>query len=193
MFVWFWAARDGASHRLFHTRFCHVVLPQGLRYASSVGLAGAFWRVFPERCLGGSSGGSPRTGLCCFCSSAGCSILSDVSCSLVIWVVHSGEGSSQDHPLSLLVEVLPRSALRSLRATVVLPCGSKCVVWLGCVLVRISQDGSWRFWWRFSPRLLRVVLVVVALSPSFSRPRWWDCVSLWLGWFASFLMPCVLS
>ncbi|MQM04094.1 hypothetical protein Taro_036890 [Colocasia esculenta] len=115
------------------------------RYAASVGLAGAFWRVFPERCLGGSGGGSPRTVLCCFCSSAGCSILSDVSCCLVVWVVHSGEGSSQDHPMSLLVEVLPRSALRSFRATVVWPCGSKCVVWLGCVLVRFSQDGSWRF------------------------------------------------
>ncbi|MQM05999.1 hypothetical protein Taro_038818 [Colocasia esculenta] len=42
------------------------VLPQGLRYV--VVLAGAFWRVFPERCLGGSSGGSPRNGLHCFCS-----------------------------------------------------------------------------------------------------------------------------
>ncbi|MQM14609.1 hypothetical protein Taro_047543 [Colocasia esculenta] len=31
----------------------------GLRYA--VVLAGAFWRVFLERCLGGSGGGSPRT------------------------------------------------------------------------------------------------------------------------------------
>ncbi|MQL75311.1 hypothetical protein Taro_007684 [Colocasia esculenta] len=39
----------------------------------------------------------------------------------VIWVVHSGEGSSQDHPLSLLAEVLPRSALCSFRTTVVLP------------------------------------------------------------------------
>ncbi|MQL96195.1 hypothetical protein Taro_028867, partial [Colocasia esculenta] len=37
-----------------------VVLPQGLRYAASVGLAGAFWRVFPERRLGGSGGGCPR-------------------------------------------------------------------------------------------------------------------------------------
>ncbi|MQM01578.1 hypothetical protein Taro_034336 [Colocasia esculenta] len=45
-----------------------AVLPQGLRYAASVGLAGAFWRVFPERCLRGSGGGSPMTDLCCFCS-----------------------------------------------------------------------------------------------------------------------------
>ncbi|MQM05000.1 hypothetical protein Taro_037808 [Colocasia esculenta] len=36
----------------------------GLRCA--VGLAGAFWRVFLERCLGGSGGGSPRTSLSCF-------------------------------------------------------------------------------------------------------------------------------
>ncbi|MQL69926.1 hypothetical protein Taro_002248 [Colocasia esculenta] len=66
-----------------------AVLPQGMRYA--VVLAGAFWRVFPERCLGGSGGGSPRT------------------------------GSSQNRPLSLLVEVLLRSALCSFPATVVLP------------------------------------------------------------------------
>ncbi|MQL67831.1 hypothetical protein Taro_000092 [Colocasia esculenta] len=45
-------------------------------------------------------------------------------------------------------------------------CGSRCADWLGCVLVRFSQDGSWCFWWRFSPRLLRVVLVVAALSHS---------------------------
>ncbi|MQM23093.1 hypothetical protein Taro_056154 [Colocasia esculenta] len=38
---------------------------------------GAFWRVFPEWHLGGSGGGSPRTGLCCFCSFAYCSVLSD--------------------------------------------------------------------------------------------------------------------
>ncbi|MQM11519.1 hypothetical protein Taro_044426, partial [Colocasia esculenta] len=39
----------------------------------------------------------------------------------VVWVVHSAEGSSQDHPLSILVEVLPKSARCSFRATVVLP------------------------------------------------------------------------
>ncbi|MQL71277.1 hypothetical protein Taro_003577 [Colocasia esculenta] len=80
------------------------VLPQSLRCA--VGLAGAFWRVFPERCHGGSGGGSPRACLRCFCSSACCSVLS--------------VGSSQDRPLLILAEVLPRSALRSFRATVVL-------------------------------------------------------------------------
>ncbi|MQM22371.1 hypothetical protein Taro_055422 [Colocasia esculenta] len=36
-----------------------AVLPQSLRCA--VGLAGAFWRLFPERCLGGSCGGSPHS------------------------------------------------------------------------------------------------------------------------------------
>ncbi|MQL83803.1 hypothetical protein Taro_016303 [Colocasia esculenta] len=59
----------------------------------------------------------------------------------------------KDRPLSLLVEVLPRSALRSFWATIVLPCSSKCAVWLGYVLVRFSQDGSWPYWWRFSPRI----------------------------------------
>ncbi|MQL79629.1 hypothetical protein Taro_012078 [Colocasia esculenta] len=50
----------------------------------AVGLAGAFWRVFPERCLGGSGGGSPRACLRCFYSSACCSVLSDGLCCLVV-------------------------------------------------------------------------------------------------------------
>ncbi|MQM05788.1 hypothetical protein Taro_038602 [Colocasia esculenta] len=145
---------EGFSRDRFALVSVVAVLPQSLRYAASVGLAGAFWRVFPERCLGGSGGGSPRTGLCCFCSSACCGVLSNGPCR---WVVHPGEGSSQDRPLSLLVEVLPRSALCLFRATVCCPCGLKCVVWLSCVLVRFSQDGSWRFWWRFSPKLFRAV------------------------------------
>ncbi|MQL68127.1 hypothetical protein Taro_000398 [Colocasia esculenta] len=44
------------------------------------------------------------------------------------------------------------------------PYGLKCAVWLGYVLVRFSQDVSWRLRWRFSPKLLRLVLVVAALS-----------------------------
>ncbi|MQL82046.1 hypothetical protein Taro_014514 [Colocasia esculenta] len=95
--------------------WCIAWLPcvLGLRYA--VDLAGAFWWVFPELCLGGSGG-----------------------------------GPSQDHPLSFRAE---------------------CAVWLGCVLVRFSQDGSWRFWWRFSPKLLRVVFVLVSLFVS----KFLDC------------------
>ncbi|MQM19613.1 hypothetical protein Taro_052619, partial [Colocasia esculenta] len=113
------AALLSAAVRASVDRFTLVsavaVLPQSLRCA--VGLAG----FFPERCLGGSGGGSPRTSLCYFCSFAYCSVLSDGSCCLVVWVVHFGEGSSQDRPLSLLVEVLPRSALCLFWATVVLP------------------------------------------------------------------------
>ncbi|MQL91653.1 hypothetical protein Taro_024268 [Colocasia esculenta] len=65
---------------------CIAWLPYVLGLRCAVGLAGAFWRVFPEQCLGGSGG-----------------------------------GSSQDRPLSLLAEVLPRTALCLFRATVVLP------------------------------------------------------------------------
>ncbi|MQL69769.1 hypothetical protein Taro_002081 [Colocasia esculenta] len=81
--------------------------------------------------------------------------------------------------LCILVKVLPRIALCRLwwrffpgvlcvcfGPPLCCPCGSKCAVWLGCVLVRFSQDGSWRFWWRFSPKLLRVVVVVAAHSLS---------------------------
>ncbi|MQM12126.1 hypothetical protein Taro_045040, partial [Colocasia esculenta] len=40
---------------------CIAWLPCVLCLRCTVGLAGAFWRVFSERCLGGSGGGSPRT------------------------------------------------------------------------------------------------------------------------------------
>ncbi|MQM05545.1 hypothetical protein Taro_038362, partial [Colocasia esculenta] len=73
-----------------------AVPPQGLRCA--VGLDGAFWQVFPERCLGGSGGGSPRTGLCCFYSSACCGVLFEILYHLVVG-------------LFILVKVLPRIAL----------------------------------------------------------------------------------
>ncbi|MQM01275.1 hypothetical protein Taro_034026, partial [Colocasia esculenta] len=63
----------------------------------------------------------PGTGLRCFCNSTCYSVLFNGPCCLVVWVVHSGEGSSQDCPLSLLAEVLPRSALCLFRATVELP------------------------------------------------------------------------
>ncbi|MQL68735.1 hypothetical protein Taro_001013, partial [Colocasia esculenta] len=110
---------EGFSPDCFTPVSAVAVLPQSLRCV--VGLARAFWQVFPEQYLGGSGGGSPRTDLCCFCSSACCSVLSDGLYCLVIWVVHSGEGSSQNRPLSLLAEVLPRSALCLFWATVVLP------------------------------------------------------------------------
>ncbi|MQM11530.1 hypothetical protein Taro_044438 [Colocasia esculenta] len=157
-----------------------VVLPQSLRCA--ICLAGVFWQVFPEWCLGGSGIGSPRTCLRCFCSSASCSVLSDGLCCLVIG-------------LCILVKVLSRIALcrfwwRFFPGVLCVcfgpplccPCGSKCAVWLSYALARFSQDDSWRFWWRFSPKLLRVVLLC-----------WWDYVFPWLGWFASFLVPYMLS
>ncbi|MQM08173.1 hypothetical protein Taro_041026 [Colocasia esculenta] len=158
---------------------------EGLRYAASVGLAGAFWRVFPERCLGGSGRGSPRTGLCCFCSSAGCSIFSDGPCCLVVG-------------LCILVKVLPRIALCHswqrffpgvLRVRfgppLCCPYGSKCaVVCLGVV----GQD---------------VVPLAVCLAaaldslfccsfPSFSVARVGLRVPV-VRMVASFFAPCVLS
>ncbi|MQM06282.1 hypothetical protein Taro_039103 [Colocasia esculenta] len=49
---------------------CIAWLPCVLGLRCAVGFASAFWRVFPEWCLGGFGGGSPRTGLHYFCSSA---------------------------------------------------------------------------------------------------------------------------
>ncbi|MQL70168.1 hypothetical protein Taro_002478 [Colocasia esculenta] len=53
----------------------------------------------------------------------------------IVWIVHSGEGSSQDRRLSLLAEVLPRSALCSFRATVVLP------LWAGADVACCALSG----------------------------------------------------
>ncbi|MQM01164.1 hypothetical protein Taro_033918 [Colocasia esculenta] len=154
------------------------------------------------------------------------------------WVVHSGEGSSQDLPLSLLVEVLPRSASCSFRATIVLPLwfevcrlvgphsgevlpgrllalfggGSPqgCFVLFWLSLLSLSVEMSCRccrldylcysllghcrsrccaLGRASGCRVGQLVLLVVS---KFSRSHWWDCVSPWLRWFASFLAPCVL-
>ncbi|MQM23321.1 hypothetical protein Taro_056386 [Colocasia esculenta] len=209
----------GSDGRLFRARFCYCRAPQSLRCVFGwLVHSGGF---FPERCLSGSGGGSPKTGLRCFCSPACCSVLSNGPCCLVVG-------------LCILVKVLPRIALCRfwwrffpgvLRVCfgplLCCPCGSKCAVRLGCVLVRVSQDGSWRFWWRFSPKLLRVVLVVAALSLCrgelsslpvglFVLQSTWALSLVWLvvskflgcvggtscvpvvGWFASFSAPCVL-
>ncbi|MQL88327.1 hypothetical protein Taro_020881 [Colocasia esculenta] len=78
--------------------------------------------VFPRTAHGGSGGGSPRTGLCCFYSSACCSVLSDGMCSfratveLPLWFelcrlvgLCSGE-VLPEQLLALLVEFLPKAA-----------------------------------------------------------------------------------
>ncbi|MQL69157.1 hypothetical protein Taro_001453 [Colocasia esculenta] len=133
---------------------CWLVVNSGelLPEFFSVGSCGS--KVFPEQCLGGSGGGSPRTCLRYFCSSARCSVFSDGPC---CW------------PFRLCVLVkrfFPGVLSVHFRLPLCCPCGLKCVVWLGYVLVRFSQDGSWRFWWRFSTELPCVVLVVAALSLS---------------------------
>ncbi|MQL85067.1 hypothetical protein Taro_017583, partial [Colocasia esculenta] len=103
-------------------------------------LGGAFWRVFPELCLGGSGGGSPKTCLRCFYSSACCSVFSDGPC---CW----------PFGLCMLVKVLPRIVPLLILAEVVflfifkfLSCtgGTSCVPMVGCfvsllVLYVLSQ------------------------------------------------------
>ncbi|MQL98203.1 hypothetical protein Taro_030905, partial [Colocasia esculenta] len=76
---------------------------------------------FPKRCLSGSGGGSPRTCLHCSCSSACCIVLSDGLCCLVDGLCVLVKVLPKIALLSLLVEVLPRSALCLFWATVVLP------------------------------------------------------------------------
>ncbi|MQM11128.1 hypothetical protein Taro_044033, partial [Colocasia esculenta] len=96
-----------------------AVLPHSLRCA--VCLAGAFWRVFLERCLGSSGGGSPKTCLRCFCSSACCSVFSDGLCCWPFGLCVLVKVLPRIAPLLILAEVLPRSAQCSFWATVVLP------------------------------------------------------------------------
>ncbi|MQL90585.1 hypothetical protein Taro_023193 [Colocasia esculenta] len=116
-----------------------VALPSKLRWLryAAVVLAGAFWWVFPERCLGGSGGGSPRTYLRCFCSSACCSVS-------LCWSVLVGRLI-----LCVLVKVLPRIALLSILAEVlperllallveVLPRAALCLFWLS--LLSLCRD-----------------------------------------------------
>ncbi|MQM17873.1 hypothetical protein Taro_050854 [Colocasia esculenta] len=82
---------------------------------------GAFWRVFPERCLSGSGGGSPRTYLRCFYSSACCSVFYDGPCCWPFGLCVLVKVLPRIAPLLILAEVLPRSARCSFWATVVLP------------------------------------------------------------------------
>ncbi|MQL92291.1 hypothetical protein Taro_024913 [Colocasia esculenta] len=96
-----------------------AMLPQGLRCA--VRLVGVFWRVFPERCLGGSGGGSPRTCLRCFCSSAYCSVFSDGPCCWPFGLCVLVKVLPRIAPLLILAEVHPRSARCSFWATIVFP------------------------------------------------------------------------
>ncbi|MQL76480.1 hypothetical protein Taro_008885, partial [Colocasia esculenta] len=121
-----------------------VVLPQSLRCA--VGLAGAFWRVFSQ------SGAlvvlvEVLPGPACVASA----VLLVAVFSLMVFVLWSWG-------LCILVKVLPRIALCRFWWTffpgvlcvrfgplLSCPCDSKCAVWLGRILVRFSQDGSWRF------------------------------------------------
>ncbi|MQL89436.1 hypothetical protein Taro_022008 [Colocasia esculenta] len=64
--------------------------------------------------------------------------------------------------LCVLVKVLPRI----------------CVVWLGYVLVRFSQGGSWRFWWRVVMLHCGVVLPGVRIVATF----WWSHLPLSCFW-----------
>ncbi|MQM20699.1 hypothetical protein Taro_053724, partial [Colocasia esculenta] len=107
------------------------------------------------------------------------------------WVVHSGEGSSQDRPLSLLAEVLPRSAPCLFRATVVLP------LWFEvCRLVGLHSVCLGIFGQGVVPLAMRLAVVLARLPwcsfPSFSIAPVGLCVSPWLGLFV-FPVPGVLS
>ncbi|MQM23242.1 hypothetical protein Taro_056305 [Colocasia esculenta] len=95
--------------------------------------------------------------------------------------------------LVVLVEVLPEPVILLPLSAVFLSIGRLFELPSGDVF----QIGSWHFWWRFSPKLLRVVLVVAAPSRCgasdrvsghgagqfvflivfrVSRLRWWDFV-----------------
>ncbi|MQM10464.1 hypothetical protein Taro_043358 [Colocasia esculenta] len=111
----------------------------------------------------------------------------------------------EDLPLSLLVEVLPRSALCLFWATVVLPLWFEVCRLVGLHFGMFSQDDSLCFGVEVLPRVTScVVLLAVRLAaalarlpcysfPSFSFALVGLHVSPWLRWFASFLAPCVLS
>ncbi|MQL88583.1 hypothetical protein Taro_021157 [Colocasia esculenta] len=175
---------EGFSQDCFALVSVVAVLPQSLMCA--VGLAGAFWRVFPKQCLGGSSGGSPQTCL----------------------------RSSQDSPLSLLVEVLPRSALCLFQATVVLPMWFEVCRLVGLhsvTLVGLRVPVAHMIC--FVSRALRALpdgclragagVACCALSGlQFLACGFWQtsgegssrCIALYLGWLLVLVIaPCVVS
>ncbi|MQL77370.1 hypothetical protein Taro_009786, partial [Colocasia esculenta] len=120
----FFSVGSGGSEDRFAPVSAVVVLPQSLRCA--IGLAGAFWRVFPRAVPWWFWWRFSQDRLAFFPGSP---------------FVASGGGSSQE--------------------CFVFVSGHRCVTlvvrsvpfWLVCVLVRFSQNSSWRFWWRFSPKL----------------------------------------
>ncbi|MQM15606.1 hypothetical protein Taro_048552 [Colocasia esculenta] len=61
--------------------------------------------------------------------------------------------SGKSGALVVLVEVLPGPACVASTVLLAVVFTLMCVVRLGCVLVRFSQDDSCRFWGRFSPKL----------------------------------------
>ncbi|MQM21551.1 hypothetical protein Taro_054592 [Colocasia esculenta] len=166
-----------------------VPLLLGLRCA--VHLAGVFWRVFPKRCLGGSGGGSPRTYLHCFCSSTCCSVFSDGPCCWPFGLCVLVKVLPRIAPLLILAEVLPRSVWCSFWATVVLP------LWFEvCRLVGLRSGEV------LLGRLL--ALLVESRCGAFDRVsgrgagQFLDCAGgtscvPMFGWFASLLVPYVLS
>ncbi|MQL74527.1 hypothetical protein Taro_006890 [Colocasia esculenta] len=150
-----------------------AMLPQGLRCA--IRLAGLFWRVFPERCLGGSGGGSPRTCLRCFCSSTCCSVFSNGPCCWPFGLFVLVKVLPRIAPLLILAEVLPRSARCSFWAIVVLP------LWFEvCRLVGLRSGVV------LPVRLLALLVEFLDCAGGTS------CVPM-VGWFASLLAPYVLS
>ncbi|MQL76503.1 hypothetical protein Taro_008904 [Colocasia esculenta] len=184
----FFSVASGGNEDRFALVSAVAVLPQSLRCA--VGLAGAFWRVFPRAVPWWFWWRFSQDQLVLLLQFAYCSVLYDGSCCLVVWVVHSSEGSSQDRPLSLLVEVLPRSALCLFWATVVLPLwfevcrlvglrsGEVLLGWLLALLVEMSC--------RCLPVGLSVLQSAWALSVKVLCA--WPCV--WtLRWLAG--LPCL--
>ncbi|MQL71953.1 hypothetical protein Taro_004308 [Colocasia esculenta] len=99
---------------------------------------------------------------------------------------------SQNCALVVLVEVL--SGLACVVSALLLAAvfSLKCAVWLGCVLVRFSQDVSWSFWWSQGvvPLAVRLAAALASLSrcsfPSFSIALVGLYVSPWLRWFVLF-------
>ncbi|MQL86805.1 hypothetical protein Taro_019339 [Colocasia esculenta] len=99
---------EGCSQDYFRLVSVGCSATSGLRYAFVV-LAGAFWWVSQNSALVVLVEILPGPAFVAFTA-----LLAAVFLSIdrVVWLVgvHSGEGSSQDHPLSLLAEVFPRSA-----------------------------------------------------------------------------------
>ncbi|MQM03648.1 hypothetical protein Taro_036434 [Colocasia esculenta] len=121
-------------------------------------------------------------------SSACYGVLFEGLCCLVIWVVRSGEGSSQDRPLSFLVEVLPRSALCSFRATILLSLWFEVCRLVGLHSGEVRPGRLLALLVEVLPKATLDELSLLPVGLSMLQSAWAFPVKVWCPWLCVWLL-----